>query len=537
MKKHNASKVVLITIMAFLLLTWIFPAAYFSSEYVEQGRVQMGLFDLFNYPVTALSYFGYIAFFLVLVGGFYGILCKIPAYRAFLDKIVAKAKGKEKIVLSIFVVLIALLVSICGVQVGIALFIPFVVSIILLMGYDKIVAGLVTVGSICVGLLGTTYAGSNISILTGVFALDYDYLIWVRFIILLIGIILLLFNIFMYIKHNFEGVKIKIEKKSVNKEEIEEKVVVEKVEPVKKNTNKPSNKTTGKNTTKKSSNKKSSSSTHKSVNKAALKEEDVIIVKESIAEEDTFAPRKVEGKYKTWPIVLVFVLLFLLFTLAFIPWNQFEVSLFADITSNVQKFELFNFPLFAKLLGTFNAFGEWAITDLFLPLALSILLLAIIYKVSFEEVADGFVDGAKRALAPAVIVILLYTVLVLVTYHPFQLVIYKAILGLSKGFNIATTTFVAILCGLFNSDIAYSFQSVVPYYSSVVANVENYNLSAIIFQSMYGLTMLVAPTSLTLMAILAYLDVPYKDWMKNIWKLLLELFIVLLIVFIILALV
>ena len=57
MKKHNTVKVVLITLLVFVLLTWILPAAYFSGQYVEQGRVQMGLFDLLNYPLTALSYF------------------------------------------------------------------------------------------------------------------------------------------------------------------------------------------------------------------------------------------------------------------------------------------------------------------------------------------------------------------------------------------------------------------------------------------------------------------------------------------------
>ena len=50
MKKHNASKVVLITMMVFFILTWILPAAYFSEKYIEEGRIQMGLFDLFNYP-------------------------------------------------------------------------------------------------------------------------------------------------------------------------------------------------------------------------------------------------------------------------------------------------------------------------------------------------------------------------------------------------------------------------------------------------------------------------------------------------------
>ena len=48
MKKHNTFKVVLITLLVLMLLTWILPAAYYSGSYVDQGRVQMGLFDLFN---------------------------------------------------------------------------------------------------------------------------------------------------------------------------------------------------------------------------------------------------------------------------------------------------------------------------------------------------------------------------------------------------------------------------------------------------------------------------------------------------------
>ena len=61
MKKHNTFKVVLIVLLVMMLLTWIFPAAYFSGSYIDEGRVQMGLFDLFEYPLTSISYFGYLA--------------------------------------------------------------------------------------------------------------------------------------------------------------------------------------------------------------------------------------------------------------------------------------------------------------------------------------------------------------------------------------------------------------------------------------------------------------------------------------------
>jgi len=542
MKKHNIFKVVLVTMFLLLVLSWILPAAYYSGEYVDQGRVQMGLFDLFNYPLTSLSYFGYIAMFIVFVGGFYGILYKIPAYRTFLDKIVNFSKGKEKVILSLMVILFAVLTSICGVQFGLIIFVPFVVSLILLMGYDKIVAALVTVGSICVGLAGSTYSFNNLNVLTSYFNLDLKYQIGVRFVILFVGIALVIFNTLMYIKKSM--IDVKIEKKTVKKAEEkveikEEKVSTKTVEKNsgKKTVSKASSKTGKTNSKSKTANK--SSKSRKSDNKAALKDEDIIVVRETRNDNSDFVPAKVDSKHKIWPFVVTSILLFVLFVLAFITWgeNGFGVKLFDNMTKSVSEFTLFKFPLFAKLLGTFNSFGNWTITDLFLPMAMIILILAIIYKVKFDDIIDGFVAGAKKALAPAVIVILIYTILVLVTYHPFQLTIYKAILGLGKGFNIVTTLVVSILAAVFNSDMSYSFQSVIPYYTSVVTNVDNYGIAGIIFQSMYGFVMLFAPTSVVLMAALSYLGVSYKEWLKNIWKLLLELFIVLLIIFIILALI
>lgn len=533
MKKHNISKVVLITMLVFMLLTWILPAAYYSGEYVDQGRVQMGLFDLFNYPLTALSYFGYIALFVILVGGFYGILYKIPVYRILLDDIVEKAKGKEKVILSIIVVVNALLVSICGIQFGLALFIPFIISLVLLMGYDKIVAAFVTVGSICAGLVGTTYAYSNIGILTSSFSLKLDYQIGVRFVILAVAVVLVIFNMLSYIKKSEAAIK--IEKKAIKKSEKNETkdLVARKETTARKTTVKKATSSKGKTSTAKSSTAKS----RKNSNKAALKDEEVIVVKETLIKDSEFLPHPVNVKKSILPISIIFGIMFVLFVLAFIPWgeNGFGVKLFDDITKGYQEMKIFGFPLFAKVFGTINAFGNWTITDMFLPMALVTALLMFIYKVSFDDAFEGFKKGVKRALAPAGIVILLYTILVLVTYHPFQTTVYKTILGMTKGFNIVTTAIVAILAGLFNSDPVYSFQSVVPYYASVINSVKNYDICAVIFQSMYGLTMLIAPTSLVLMGILSYLEVSYKTWFKNIWKLVVELFIILLIVFIILA--
>ena len=547
MKKHNVIKVVLVTILLFLLLSWILPAAYYSGEYVDQGRVQMGLFDMFNYPMTAIAYFGYIAFYFILIGGLYGILYKIPAYRLFLERIVEKAKGKENICLAIMIILISLLVSVCGVHIAYALFIPFIVSYILMLGYDKITALFVTVGSISVGLIGSTYAYNNMSVLMQTLNLKLDYNIGVRFIILLVGIVLVIFNTLMYNKSHKVGEQ--VSKKDDKKKDIPEKIEVaeEKEEEVvevkeevskKKEVAKSSSKNSNSknNSSKKSSSsKKSTSKSKKNVHKAALMDEDIIVVK---AEEESLVPKMNSKKTRIMPLVIIFSLLFILFVLAFIPWgdNGFKIKFFTDLTKNTTDFKLFGFPLFAKVLGTFNAFGSWTVTDLFLPMFLSILLLIIIYRVKFDDVIDGFIEGAKRAIAPAFVALLMYTILVICTYHPFQMTIYKTVLGWAKGFNVATTVIVSILSGFFNSDMAYSFQSILPYYASVVNKVKDYSLVGVIFQSMYGFTMLFAPTSLILMATLSYVGESYKNWLKSAWKLLVELFVILLIVFIILAL-
>ena len=542
MKKHNTFKVVLIALLVFLLLSWILPAAYFSSEYIDQGRVQMGLSNVFNYFMTSLSYFGHYALYIILVGCFYGILYKIPAYRTFLDKVVATVNSKVFIVVT--VVLLALGVSVAGLQVGFAIFIPLIVALILLMGYDKIVAALVVVGSMAAGLIGTTYAYGNNSLLTGILSLDTDFQIGVRFVILLVAVVILLFNIFMYIKHSMGGVK--VEAKPAKKVEAvkEEKVVAEKVEekPVKKTTTK-STKTTAKKPTKTTNKSTKGKGTRKNANKAALRDEDIIVVKESVmndsVNDEYLVPTRVEVTHKVWPFTVGFILLFILLVLAWITWGEggFGVTWFETVTEKVTGFELFGFPIFQKIYGTVNAFGNWSVIDMFLPITLLLVLLTVIYKVKFDDILDGAVAGAKKALYPAFITLVLYTTLVAVTYHPFQLSIYKFVLGWFKGFNVGTTALTALLAAIFNVDPAYSYQAFLPYLSSVVTSTENYSLIGIITQGMYGLSTIFAPTSFILMTTLAYIGVSYKDWLKNIWKLLLELLVILLIVFIILALI
>ena len=556
MKKHNTFKVVLGALLVFAILSWIIPAAYFQGTLQDQGRVQAGLFDVFNYSLTSLSYFGHYGLYLIFVGGLYGVLNKIPAYRNLLDAMVNKVYGKEKVVLSVIMVLFAIIVSVYGAEIEMLLFVPFLVSFILMMGFDKMVAAFAVAGSSLVGITGYTYAFGKLSVLLSTLGLDINSDVYVKAMILLVGLVLLIFNTLVYISKNdtTKITEIKADKKEDAK--VEDKKVAVKVETKsaakateKKTTKKTTKKsettkkagsktTTKKTTTKTTAKKATTSKASRKDNKAAAKDDGVIVVKTNLKDEvNAFIPAPVEVKQKIWPMVLVLVLATVLVLMAFFPWSSsFALDWFEVASQKVAEFELFGFPLFGKLFGTYQAFGGWQCYDLFFPLTFFILILALIYKVKLSDVIEGFGEGAKRGLAPAGIIFVIYTILVLVTYHPFQATIYEAVLGLSKGFNIVTTAIVALLAGLFNGDVSYAFQSVIPYYVTVVTNTDYYSTIAVLFQTMYGVVMFVAPTSVILMTTLAYLDIPYTKWLTNIWKFVVELLAIILIVIVILVL-
>ena len=475
MKKHNTLKVVIITLLLFALLTWILPCATYQTEYTELGRYQVGLFDILSYQSTVFGYFGYVALFVLVVGGFYGVLYKTGAYRRMLDSLVKKFKGKEVICLVVIMALFAFLTSFAGLQLALLMLFPFVISLVLMMGYNKSTAVAVTAGSVAVGLMGTTFSYNTTQVLQQYLSVELTDLIWAKIVLLVLGVVMLALFTLKF------GKKASTKKCDDKEEFIPEEVKAEKAK----------DKDKGK-----------------------------------------------KHKVRVWPLVLILDLMLIVTILGFIPWNSaFGITLFDDVTTAITEFELFGFPIFGKILGAISAFGYWTLVELVTLMLLAIIILKFVYKIKWDDVFDGFGKGVKKALVPALIVILIYTCLVLTTYDPYQLVIYKFILGLTKGFNIFTTGLVVVISSIFNGDPLYAFYSVLPYFVSVVTDTNNYQLIAVIFQSLYGIVTLVAPTSIPLMLTLAYTNTSYKDWFKYIWKLLVALLVLAFIVFTVLLLV
>ena len=555
MKKNNILKVVLLAILVVIICTWLFPTMQYTQTGIQTGeRIQIGLFNIPEYVMILFNYFAYILLVTFSIGAFYGVAYKIPAYRLLLDKIVNNFKGKENIFLSAIMVLLAIIVSITGYQLSVAiLFVfPLIISIVLLMGYNKLVAASVTVGATAVGLIGSTLAIPTRDYVNVVLNTSYNSEIISKIILLVLGLALLIFNVLRYAnktKNDTDKVlayvpaTIEEEKeviKSVKKDNIFSKIVAKVFSKKEKKSKKVEKKET-----KKVEKKKDVKPAKTAVKKPTTKKKvSSTKTKKTRANDNTTSSVKVvktSSKVKIWPFIVVFDLLILIILLSVFDWNTlFNVSWFEDALTAINNFKLWDFPIFEKILGTstLNSFGAWNLSYE-IPLTIFVFtgILALMYRVKFDKFIEGILDGMKKAFVPALTMFIAYLVLIICVQNLFQLHLTKFFLGLTNGLNVITMTFALIFSSIFNMETVYIAQTTLPYITTVITDTSLYPIIAVMVQAVYGLVMLIAPTSIILIGVLSYLDIPYLQWLKHIWKLFLELLLVLVIFFLILVLI
>ena len=226
MKKHSLFKMIAIIVAVTVILSWIFPITYYGYSYTEEAVSPVGIFELFSSWPTLFNFFGTVVFYILTVGGFYGILYKTDGYRNLLDKIVTKFKGKENVFLIFVMIIFAVITSMAGITTGLLFLFPFIISIIILMGYNKQTAALVTIGSVAIGLIGTTVSAVNTEVIFSILGIKFSAELLTKGIILLVGLVLLVFNALSYAKKH----------KDLAESEEEQKIELPVVENAKKRT-------------------------------------------------------------------------------------------------------------------------------------------------------------------------------------------------------------------------------------------------------------------------------------------------------------
>ena len=468
-----------------IILLLVVILSYFVEGRSGIGYIALG--DLVIDYVQSFYYFFDTILFVFAVGGLYGALNKIPAYKKLLNNIVNKIEDKKKMFVIIITIFFVLLTSVGGFNLMALIFIPFVISIILLLGYDKLVALSATVVATFVGVIGgifftfrdgTNQYATSFTTFDKIAGLDS---IWANIIpkllLLVVGTALLIVFILKHIK---EG----------NIEELSSNDVFY-VEAKTKN---------GK------------------------------VIKEDYS------------SVKVWPLVVFGSLLFVVLVLGFMPWNSlFGITCFDKFHTWLTGLKIGNYAVFTSLISkNVTALGRWGDMGSYLMAIVCIFIFLLIMKcvsrVNFKELTKGFVYGVKKMVPVVMVMILAYTVLVAAYNNGFmETIATKA--GESFNDNAFIASLITIFGTIINVDVFYIVAGIVSPVVKSLSDKADLNVFALLFQSFYGLIQICGPTSLLLIVGLSYLEVPYSKWLGYIWRFVLELLFIIFVVLIVVSLI
>ena len=159
-------------------------------------------------------------------------------------------------------------------------------------------------------------------------------------------------------------------------------------------------------------------------------------------------------------------------------------------------------------------------------LIIAMIVLAIVYRVKVSECFEGFVDGIKEFVVPAILTILACSLFVFIYYNPVITPVTSLLLSATDEFNVALSGLYTIINSIFYIDYYYLAYSVLYSVTSVYTDSTVLSIISVMFANLYSLVMFVAPTSVLLLISLSISDVKYGEWFKFIFKLVLTLLIV-----------
>jgi len=235
-------------------------------------------------------------------------------------------------------------------------------------------------------------------------------------------------------------------------------------------------------------------------------------------------------------IILGIVILFLLVSMY--NWNyNLGITYFEEVYDSIMSVTIKDYPIFMHLIGDISPFGYWGTYEMCFVLVIASLLIGWIYSIKLTDVVKGFAEGSKKMLKVAFFAILsniVFTLMIAASDSSILNTITNYLLSMSESFNIITTTLLTMIGSFFYNDFYYLSSAVLSVITKTYTDVTIYGVLGVLFQGIYGLMMMILPTSMFMVAGLSMLDISFKEWFKYIWKYLIWTFIIILIVTILL---
>ncbi|WP_242826488.1 YfcC family protein [Caldisalinibacter kiritimatiensis] len=219
-------------IIVMAILTYIIPAGQFDRIEGPKGRTIVDpdsfhtveqnpttFFDLFKAVPNGMKDAAKIVFFIFIVGGSFQIITATGAIEAGIGKIALALRGKEKLMIPIFLILFSLAGGTFGMAEEAIVFVPIGIALARALGYDAITGtAMITLGAAC-GFTSGFMNPFTVGVAQGIAELPLFSGIGYRLIILVVMLTVTIWYVMRY------GNKVKNdpEKSLVRELEIEEK--------------------------------------------------------------------------------------------------------------------------------------------------------------------------------------------------------------------------------------------------------------------------------------------------------------------------
>lgn len=480
MKKNNLFKILLIVFVFCVFLSWIIPAGvYDNAIFTNSGLKPAGLFDLTLIPLTVFDLALPSILLILIVGGFYGVINKTGVYQNLVSSMVKKLKGKEVKFLIIITISLCLFSSLVGLNIAFFVIIPFISAILLSLGFSNVTVMISTVGSIITGMIGSIY-GNDVSYYINSYLgfnndLNYNTELYSKIILMVI----IAFLLVMYLSK-----RAKMEINQNNRKNEDKK--------------------------------------------------DILLLDNDI-----------KTKRSYMPLFVLILMTFLFILVGSFKWDS-VIGMssgnkpFFDFYQRIMEIKIGNFAIFEKILGTFPAIGYWELPFISVFTLFMTIIIGLVYKVKIDDMVSGFTNGVQKIFKISLYLIGANLVFALLfrngSNENFVVTFIDYFMNIPQNFSSIVISLTTLITSLFFNNFSTLISNI--YFSTVILTGSIVNLrflASIIMQTMYGLVMFIAPTSVLLITGLSYFNISYKEWFKNIWKLLLQFVIVIILVIIILT--
>lgn len=248
---------------------------------------------------------------------------------------------------------------------------------------------------------------------------------------------------------------------------------------------------------------------------------------------DPFKVENVDKNAKSWPIVVIFVLLFIIMVLGYFGWEaNFGITIFKTFHEWLLGLKIGEFAVFKVLLGTLAAdaaFGAWNLFHASILLIIISIIVALVARIKLNDFIASYGEGFQKMGKGLLLFVGTYVVMVAAYMSPFIPTITNTIFNGIETFNPYLLTLDAFIANIFHVDFGFTGYVVATYFTSTFG--ANLEVIHTIFTTMYGFVGLCVPTSAVLLIGLSYLDIDYKTWMKYIWMFIVAILVILLILF------